>query len=104
MVNTGSKLVLIDAGTGGQLTQLAPQSGTWDANFAAAGFDPKNVDTILISHFHQDHINGLKSKDGDKVFTAGDHWWWVPVVAPCCGAVLGGWIYDVLIGRRHAAA
>ncbi|MGB7831460.1 MAG: MBL fold metallo-hydrolase [Xanthobacteraceae bacterium] len=64
VVNTGSKLVLIDAGTGGQLTQLAPQSGTWDANFAAAGFDPKNVDTILISHFHQDHINGLKSKDG----------------------------------------
>ena len=46
------------------MTQLAPQSGTWDANFAAAGFDPKNVDTILISHFHQDHINGLKSKDG----------------------------------------
>jgi glyoxylase-like metal-dependent hydrolase (beta-lactamase superfamily II) len=60
VVNTGSKLVLIDAGTGGQLTQLAPQSGTWDANFAAAGFDPKNVDTILISHFHQDHINGLR--------------------------------------------
>jgi MIP family channel proteins len=40
---------------------------------------------------------------GDQVFTAGDHWWWVPVVAPCCGALLGGWIYDVLIGWRHVA-
>jgi MIP family channel proteins len=40
---------------------------------------------------------------GDEVFTAKDHWWWVPVVAPCCGAVLGGWIYDLLITRYHAA-
>jgi glycerol uptake facilitator-like aquaporin len=26
----------------------------------------------------------------------------VPVVAPCCGAVLGGLVYDLLIGRHHA--
>ncbi len=68
VVNTGSKLILIDTGTGGQLTGLAPQSGTWDANFAAAGFDPKNIDTILISHFHHDHINGIKTKDGELRF------------------------------------
>jgi MIP family channel proteins len=40
---------------------------------------------------------------GKEVFTADDHWWWVPVVAPCCGAVLGGWIYDLLITRHHGA-
>jgi glyoxylase-like metal-dependent hydrolase (beta-lactamase superfamily II) len=80
VINTGSKLVLIDAGTGGQLTQLASGSGTWDANFAAAGFDPANVDTILISHFHQDHINGLKTKDGSRrfpnaeIFVAAPEW------------------------------
>lgn len=39
---------------------------------------------------------------GEQVFTARDHWWWVPVVAPCCGAVLGGWVYDLLIARHHA--
>lgn len=68
VVNTGSKLILIDTGTGAQLTAMAPQSGTWDANFAAAGFDPKNVDAILISHFHPDHINGIKTKDAQLRF------------------------------------
>jgi len=74
VINTGSKLILIDTGTGGQLTGLAPQSGTWDANFAAAGFDPKNIDTILISHFHQDHINGIKTKDGTLRFPNAEIW------------------------------
>ena len=37
---------------------------------------------------------------GSEVFRAGDHWWWVPIVAPCAGGVLGGWIYDALIGDR----
>ena len=68
VVNTGAKLVMIDTGTGGQYAPIAPQSGTWDANFAAAGFDPRAVDTILISHFHPDHINGLKTKDGELRF------------------------------------
>ena len=38
------------------------------ANLAAAGIDPKAVDTIVISHFHPDHINGIKTKDNAKVF------------------------------------
>jgi glyoxylase-like metal-dependent hydrolase (beta-lactamase superfamily II) len=67
-VNTGQKLILIDTGTGGQLTQVAPQSGTWNDNLTAAGIDPKQVDTILISHFHPDHINGIKTKDGQRQF------------------------------------
>ena len=67
-VNTGSKLILIDTGTGGQMTQVAPQSGTWSENLTAAGIDPKQVDTILISHFHPDHINGIKTKDGQRLF------------------------------------
>src|SRR5215211_3439999 len=65
LVNTGSKLVMIDAGTGGQIAETA---GVMLANLAAAGIEPKAVDTIVISHFHPDHINGIKTKDGDKVF------------------------------------
>jgi MIP family channel proteins len=38
---------------------------------------------------------------GGDVFRAGNGWWWVPIVAPCLGAVLGGWVYDLLIARHH---
>jgi MIP family channel proteins len=38
---------------------------------------------------------------GGEVFRAGNHWWWVPIVGPCLGAVLGGWIYDGLIAKHH---
>ena len=60
IVNTGKKLVLIDTGTGGQ---IAPSAGVLRANLAAAGINPKAVDLIVISHFHPDHINGIKDKD-----------------------------------------
>ena len=37
---------------------------------------------------------------GGEVFRAGNNWWWVPIVAPCVGGVLGGWLYDLFIGHR----
>ena len=40
---------------------------------------------------------------GPGVFTAGGGWWWVPVVAPCVGAILGAWLYDAFINKHHAA-
>jgi MIP family channel proteins len=40
---------------------------------------------------------------GPGVFTAGGGWWWVPVAAPCAGAVLGAWLYDTFINRHHLA-
>ena len=81
VVNTGSKLVLIDTATGGQ---LATTAGSFGQNLTAAGIDPKQIDTILISHFHPDHINGLKTKDGAIVFPnaevkvpAAEWAWWM---------------------------
>ena len=65
MVNTGAKLVLIDTGTAGQIADTA---GSMLDNLKVAGVDPKAIDTILISHFHPDHIDGIKSKDGTKIF------------------------------------
>jgi glyoxylase-like metal-dependent hydrolase (beta-lactamase superfamily II) len=65
LVNTGAKLILIDTGTGGQ---LGPTTGHMMGALAAAGVQPSQIDTILISHFHPDHINGIKDKDGRKVF------------------------------------
>jgi MIP family channel proteins len=37
---------------------------------------------------------------GGAVFTAANNWWWVPIVAPLAGGVLGGWTYDFFIGSR----
>jgi glyoxylase-like metal-dependent hydrolase (beta-lactamase superfamily II) len=65
VVETGGRTVLLDAGNG---NSGAPTSGTWMANFRAAGFDPARVNTVLISHFHGDHINGLRLRDGTAVF------------------------------------
>jgi MIP family channel proteins len=41
---------------------------------------------------------------GAEVFRAGHHWWWVPIVGPCIGGVLGGWSYDLLIAKNHTQA
>jgi glyoxylase-like metal-dependent hydrolase (beta-lactamase superfamily II) len=65
VVQDGSRLTLIDTGNG---NSGAPTSGTWMENFKAAGFDPMNVNSIVISHFHGDHINGLRLKEGNAVF------------------------------------
>jgi len=38
---------------------------------------------------------------GSEVFRAGGGWWWVPVVAPYLGGLLGGFLYDLLVTRHH---
>ncbi len=65
VVNTGSKLILIDSGFN---NNGAPTTGRLAANLAAAGIDSKTIDTVLISHFHPDHINGLRTKEGELVY------------------------------------
>lgn len=39
---------------------------------------------------------------GGDVFRAGNGWWWVPIVGPVIGGVLGGFVYDALITKHHA--
>ena len=65
VVNTGTKLVLIDTGYG---PGLGPTVGLLPSTLAAAGFDPKAIDIVLISHLHGDHILGLKTPDGALAF------------------------------------
>lgn len=65
IVNTGARLILIDAGTGGY---MAPTAGQLYENMAAAGVDPRAVDTLVVSHFHMDHIGGIRLKDGALAF------------------------------------
>jgi glyoxylase-like metal-dependent hydrolase (beta-lactamase superfamily II) len=69
VVNTGSKLVVIDTGNGlGAFEQTKGAAGQMNANMKAAGIDPAAVDIVVISHFHGDHIGGLKGADGKPIF------------------------------------
>ncbi len=65
VIRNGDRLTIIDTGNG---DMGAPTTGRWMENFRAAGFDPSQVNTVVISHFHGDHINGLRRKDGTAVF------------------------------------
>jgi glyoxylase-like metal-dependent hydrolase (beta-lactamase superfamily II) len=69
LINTGSKLVLIDTGNG--VANLEPTKGAVGRtlqNLAAAGIDPKSIDVVLLSHLHPDHTNGIRALDGSLAF------------------------------------
>jgi glyoxylase-like metal-dependent hydrolase (beta-lactamase superfamily II) len=69
LINTGSKLVLIDCGNG--IATYEPTKGEVGRtlqNLAAAGVDPKSIDVVLISHLHPDHTNGIRAADGSMAF------------------------------------
>src|SRR6266851_8859578 len=70
LVNTGKRLILVDAGTGewwggGALGRLG-------ASLHSAGYTPEQVDLVLITHMHSDHMGGLSTRDGKRVFPNAD--------------------------------
>jgi glyoxylase-like metal-dependent hydrolase (beta-lactamase superfamily II) len=69
LINTGSKLVLIDTGNGPSTDGAV---GQLFANLAAAGVKPADIDTVVLSHLHPDHINGLRTASGELAFPAAE--------------------------------
>src|SRR6266851_419425 len=70
LVNTGKQLILVDAGSGtwfggGKFGHLA-------GNLRTAGYTPEEVDIVLVTHLHSDHIGGLTTPDGKIVFPNAD--------------------------------
>lgn len=65
LVNTGERLVLVDAGTS---DALGPTMGRLPSALQAAGVSPDQIDAILITHMHPDHLFGAVDGDGNRVF------------------------------------
>jgi glyoxylase-like metal-dependent hydrolase (beta-lactamase superfamily II) len=56
LVNTGEKLVLFDTGVG---EGGRPDRGNMRAALQAAGYRPEQVDIVVLTHMHPDHIGGM---------------------------------------------
>jgi glyoxylase-like metal-dependent hydrolase (beta-lactamase superfamily II) len=66
LVNTGKQLILVDAGSGTWFGGGA--YGHLVGNLRSAGYTPEEVDLVLVTHLHSDHIGGLTTHDGKHVF------------------------------------
>ena len=70
LVNTGNQLILVDAGAGtwwggGVLGRLA-------GSLRSAGYTPEEINIVLVTHLHSDHVGGLTTQDGKRVFPNAD--------------------------------
>lgn len=65
LVNTGKNLVLVDTGAA---KLFGPTLGFVLQNMKAAGYDPSQVDTVVLTHMHPDHMGGLEDAGGQPLF------------------------------------
>ncbi len=70
LVNTGRQLILVDVGAGswwggGAFGRLA-------GSLHSAGYTPEEVNMVLVTHLHSDHVGGLTTQDGKRVFPHAD--------------------------------
>ncbi|MFZ6733439.1 MBL fold metallo-hydrolase [Undibacterium sp. Ji42W] len=71
LINTGSKLLLVDTGAGELFGAASDGSGSSNRlirNLRAAGYQPEQVDAVLLTHIHGEHSGGL-SAGGKRLFT-----------------------------------
>lgn len=83
VVKLKGKTIMFDSGTG---AQLAPTAGLITKNdmLKKAGIDPAKISTIIVTHFHADHISGLMAKDtnapifpnAEIIVPAGEYKYW----------------------------
>ncbi|QMV62123.1 MBL fold metallo-hydrolase [Pseudomonas berkeleyensis] len=73
LVVSGSRHILLDTGLG-EFGSPKETTGKLLESLRLAGYKPEDIDTILISHFHADHISGLRKSDGTFVYPNAKVW------------------------------
>jgi glyoxylase-like metal-dependent hydrolase (beta-lactamase superfamily II) len=67
IVNIGGRLVLFDTGFG-TLQMFGPTTGRQQKSMAEAGIKPEDIDAVVLSHAHPDHIGGIVDANGNVLF------------------------------------
>lgn len=65
LIETGGRRILIEAGAS---QTMGPNGGRLFANLAAIGLGPEDIDIVVVSHTHPDHVGNLRSASGGKAF------------------------------------
>ena len=82
VLKVGDRLIMVDSGSG--VGQWQANATNLPANMKAAGIDPGKIDTILVSHFHPDHVWGLMEKGtnalvfpkAELIVSSTEYKWW----------------------------
>jgi glyoxylase-like metal-dependent hydrolase (beta-lactamase superfamily II) len=67
ILNTGSRLVLFDSGMGTSKL-FGPSTGRLQTSMQQAGIEKDDIDDIICTHAHIDHIGGLATDTGYRLF------------------------------------
>ncbi len=65
LLEMGGRRVLLESGAG---KTMGPNGGQIFANLAKLGLRPEDIDVIVVSHTHPDHVGNLRAADGGKAF------------------------------------
>lgn len=106
LINTGEKLILVDSGAA---ELFGPDAGLFPGNLSQVGLKPEDIDKVLITHMHPDHIAGLLTSEGGMLIPDAEihvestelDYWTNPKNQPNAIEITKPW-FDLGLGWKNA--